>query len=322
MDYGKIVESTYKWVSAKGAIWFAIFFLITLSIMTLIPLMIKQGIFFDEPSLPVVNVLYAFNAFVLFIGFFALVEFILKFNGFSTQKVTPGKLLDSAFLAVLYVWYTFIWNIHRPHRLIQLLSLFVCTLALFSLAFYNSSIVAFAVIIFGLLYLGFVVSNCVRLSFSYYIFYSRKLSIKHALLESWKMTEGRTTELLTAYVIGGVVVIVLGSVIVFIVGSVVSLILGSSFIPPVTYKLAILIGSLFASAFMLIGEQSFITEAYAQANIKHEIKQGVKRILTKRTLVSDHKHKLAKKKTTKKALKKVVKKKVVKKKATKKAKRR
>ena len=76
MDNGKIIESTYKWIQVKGAVWFTVFFLITISIAVLVPMMVRQGIFFDEPSLPVVNVLYAFNLLVLFVGFFSLIEFI------------------------------------------------------------------------------------------------------------------------------------------------------------------------------------------------------------------------------------------------------
>ena len=316
MDYEKVLDSTYKWVSFKGAVWYAVFFLITLSILSVVPLMIRQGIFFDEPSLPVVQVLYAFNIFVLFVGFFSLVEYILKANNFKTQKVTPGLLLDSLFILILTAWYILIWNVKREHRIIQLLVLFVYVLSLFSLPYISGTlfggVAAIASLLFGLVYLIFAIHNCIRLSFGYYILYNRKLSIKHALLESWKITEGRVFEILGAFVVGEVAVLVYGAVIVFIVASLVSVIIAPNFIPPVVYKLAMLIGGLIAAAPMLIAEQAFIAEAYSQVELKHAIKKNVNKILVRRTLA---------KKTAKSAkkVKKAAKKKAVKKKAAKKA---
>ncbi len=328
MDYEKVLDSTYKWVSFKGAIWFVVFFLITLSILSVVPLMIRQGIFFDEPSLPVVQVLYAFNVFVLFVGFFSLVEYILKANNFKTQKVTPGLLLDSLFILILTAWYILIWNVKREHRIIQLLVLFVYVLSLFSLPYISGTlfggIAAIASLLFGLAYLIFAIHNCIRLSFGYYILYNRNLSIKHALLESWKITEGRVFEILGAFVVGEVAVLVYGAVIVFIVASIVSIIIAPNFIPPVVYKLAMIIGSLIAAAPMLIAEQAFIAEAYSQVELKHAIKKKVNQILVRRTLAkkpAKSSKKVAKKKAVKKkpVAKKVTKKKPVKKKAAKKA---
>ena len=324
MDYGKVLESAYKWTGFKGVAWFAVFFLITVSITVIIPLMLRQGIFFDEPSIPVVQVLYAFNAVVLFVGSVALIEFILKANNFKTQKVTPGKLLDTVFLLVLQVWYIFFWNLHKPYRLIQLLSLFVYTLALFSLTIYNNFFVALGASIFGLAYLIFLIHNCVRLSFSYFIFYNRPLNIKHSLHESWKITEGRVVEILFAFIVGELVIIAYGGVIIAIVAAIASAVLAPSLIPPVAYKVAMLVGALVAAGPMIVGEQFFIAEVYSQVELKHAIKKKVGRILARRTLKKKRpvKKKKAKKRPAKrkakKAIKKKAKKRAVKKKAKKK----
>jgi hypothetical protein len=289
MDYEKVLGSTYKWVLTKGAAWFVLFFIISISIFILVPILARQGIFFDEPSIPVVNLLYFFNTVVLFVGFFALIEFVLKTNGFSVQKVTPGKLVDSVFLMVLMAWYIFVWNLHKPHRLVQILSLFVSIFALFSIAYYSNLLVELSVIIFGIIYFAFVIKNFIRFSFSYFIFYDRKLTMKHALLESWKITENRVFDLFKIYIFAGGVILVMGLVIVFIIGSITSVFIYSSFIPPVVYKISMLVGLLFASSPMLIASQSCIVEAYAQVNVKNEIKKSVESILVKRTLSSKNK---------------------------------
>lgn len=308
MDYEKILGSTYKWVLAKGAAWFVLFFIISIAIFILVPILARQGIFFDEQSIPVVNVLYFFNTVILFIGFFALIEFVLKINGFSVQKVTLGKIIDSIFLMVLMAWYIFIWNIHKPHRLVQILSLFVSIFALFSIAYYSNLLVELSMIIFGAIYVAFVIKNFIRFSFSYFIFYDRKLTMKHALLESWKITENRVIDLFKVYIFGGGVILVIGLVIVFIIGSITSVFIYSSFIPPVVYRIAMLVGMLFASSPMLIATQACIVEAYAQINVKNEIKKSVENILVKRTLSSKNKviqkNKKIKKTTTKKTVSK------------------
>jgi hypothetical protein len=323
MDYNKILDSTYKWVSFEGVVWYVVFFLITVSILSVVPMMLRQGIFFDEPSLPVVQVLYAFNILVLFVGFFSLVEYILKANNFKTIKVTPEKLLDSLFLIILSLWYIFVWNIKREHRIIQLLVLFVYSFSLFSLFYFSGTFVELGVIVasivFGIIYLGFVIQNCIRLSFGYFIFYNRDMKIKDSLLESWKITEGKVFGILWAFIIGEVAVLVYGTIIIFIVASLVGAIISPNFIQPVTYKIAMIVGGLIAAAPVLIAEQAFIAETYSQVELKHAIKNKVNKILVRRTLKTKPvKPAKSKKAAKKKPVKKVVKKKTTKKKAVKK----
>jgi hypothetical protein len=321
MDYNKLIESTYAWVSFKGAFWFIIFFLISCSIIIFTPLMVNQGLFFNEASISVVNVLYFFNLIVFFVAFFSLIEFVLDSNGFNTQKISIEKLLDSFFLLILFLWYVFIWNIHRPHRILQIISLFVSTFAFFSLTYYNNSIIAFAAIIFGLLYLEMVIVSCVKLSFGHLIFYIKKVSIKEALLDSWKISENRVGKMFTSYIVGGVTIIIFASIIIFVGGFFIDLLIGPSFIPPVSYKLSMFIASVFALAPIIIAKQALITEVYSQIKLKSEINRGVARILTKRILLNKRnqpikkvKSKLVKKKLKSKFSKKNIKSKIVKKK--------
>jgi hypothetical protein len=326
MNYDKIIDATYGWLSLEKLVWFILFFWLALPVFFLVPPAMELGFFYYKLTW-VVEALYAIMYLAILLGLMLLTCSCLNHKKINANKISITRYIDTIFLAFLELWYVFVWNIHKSYRFTQILLI----IGIFLLSYYESIsqslFGSFALVLFLIGYGAIVIYNVIRLSFSMMVFYSKKVSLNGAINESWHLTHKKFWKILGAYLF-----VIAASFALFIVVSVILwflayLLLSNYFIVAVVQKLASLFSSLFALAPAMIAYYFGVTEIFYQLNIHHESNNKIKNILANRVLTPKNKiiiplvkKKPSKKTVTKKkaTIKKNVKKRVVKKKVSKK----
>ncbi|MBT4870294.1 MAG: hypothetical protein HON47_01870 [Candidatus Diapherotrites archaeon] len=321
MDYDRIINFTYNWFSLSKLAWFLIFFWLAIPLLFLVPWAIEKQ-YFDGSVYWIVYIFYIIIYFGIMLGFATLTSACLGHRKLKHQISTSTRFLDTIILAVLELWYIFVWNIHKSHRFTQLLVLLGTPLLYFYYLFNPTVLILASFVIFAILYLLFVIHNSVRLFFTVTIFYNKDISKKEAIRDAWELTKGRfiLTFFGIALVVG--VVFVMFAVMAIILGAIAHIILLPHFTPLVAYELARAVAIIFALGPAIISYYFGIIEVYNQLDKERVSNSRIKRILTKRILSPKRKvtKKVKKKKVVRKRAvkKKKVKKKVIKKKGKKK----
>jgi hypothetical protein len=312
MDYDKIIDSTYNWLSLEKLVWFMLFFWLSLPVLFLIPTALELGFFYYKLNW-VVQSLYIITYLAVLLGFMILTITCLNHKKIKSIELTATRYIDTLFLIVLELWYVFFWNIHKSYRFTQLLLL----VGIFLLSYYESISTSIfgslALIVFLIFYVLMIVHNCIRLSFSLMVFYSRPISLKGAIKESWHMTHKKFKSTLLAYLFVVAAVFALFVVVSVILWLLSYFLLINYFTVALSQRLASSFSSLFAIVPALIAYYLGFIEIFSQLNRHHVTNNRIKRVLARKILVP-------KKKSTKKKIvkKKKVSKKTIKKKTTKK----
>ena len=313
MDYDRIINLTYNWISLKKVFWFLIFFWLAMPILFVVPWALEKQ-FFDESFSWIVYILYAIIYFGIIVGFVSLTCACLGQKKLKYQNPTKSKFFDTFLLVLLELWYIFIWNIHKSHRFTQLLLLIGTPLLYFYYLFNPTELILGALILFTILYLVTLIHNSVRLFFTVTIFYNKNLSKREAIKECWELTHKKFVVTFFSILLVVGVVFVMFAVIAIILEAVAYLLLIPAFNPAVAYSLAQTIAVLFALGPATISYYFGVIEIYSQLEKERDSSSRIKRLLA-RKILSPKKHlkeenqKVKKRKVKKnKGIKKVVKK--------------
>ena len=322
MDYDRIINFTYNWISLKKVIWFLVFFWLSLPVLFVIPWALEKQ-FFTESVGWIIYILYAIIYVGIIMGFISLTCACLGQKKLDCQSPTGARFIDTVLLVFFELWHIFIWNIHRSHRFTQLLLLAGMPLLYFYYLFNPTGVITAALILFTGLYLLMVIHNSVRLFFTVTIFYNKKVSKKEAIMECWDLTHHRFTLTFFSIILVLGVVFVMFAVIAILLGAIINLILISSFNPSIAYGVAQNIAILFALGPAIISYYFGVIEVYTQLEKERKSSLRIKRIFTRKVLSSKKQVKedrQVERKVKKRVVKKKVKKKIIKKKLTKRSK--
>jgi hypothetical protein len=306
MDFDNLINSVYDWVSFGKIIWFLLFFWISMPVLFFIPMAVELGLFYAALDW-VVSLMYILMYVSVLLAFMVLTTTCLSQKKFPSARVTFNKALDTIFLVFLEFWYIFVWNMHKAYRFTQLLLLVGIALLYYYYTTSFSLTIELAYWIFVILYLLVVVYNCVRLSFSISIFYSKNCSIKEAVKESWRLTHKRFLEVLISLIIIFATVFVIFVIVSVVLGILANIVLVFFTTYALAYQLAVSFATLFALAPAIIGYHLGFAELYAQLDKKHSSEKRIKRVLARRTTVKkipNKTNKTIKKKEAKKSTKK------------------
>ena len=323
MNYDKIINATYDWLSLEKATWFLLFFWLSLPVLFLVPIAIESGAFYYKVNF-IVEIIYSIMYLAVLLGFMLLTCSCLAKKKFKVKDVSVTRFFDTIFIVFIEFWHVFIWNLHKSYRFTQLLLVAGIPLLMFYSSIVESLFIEVALNLFLICYLFIVIYNIVRLSFSITIFYNKDVSLIKAVEESWSLTHNKFWQTLFSYVSNISTVFVIFIIVSVILGALSNLMLANYFTLALSYKISLTFASFFALAPALIGYHFGFIETYAQLNKDHVTHKRIKRLLAKKVLHSSKKKFIKKKivktakKTTKKKVAKKVKKKVVKKKTIKK----
>lgn len=308
MNYDAIINSTYNWFSLQKLVWFLAFFWISIPLFVFFYYGLEMGLFVKE-RIWFVNSLYFIIYFALFVGFFVLTYHCLKKKNLDAKDISITKFFDGILLVLMQLWHIFVWNIHKPYRITQLLILFGLPLLWFYSSYLNNWFVNYSLFLFGLFYFVFVLYNWIRTSFSLTYFLSHDCSIKYAINESWKMTHKKFLKTLFAYFIifASISVLFIAGILIF--GAVVSLLLLNYFVPSIANNLALLVAFFVVIAPILISYYFAYIELYSQLFIQNKTSIKIKNLLADRILNNSELKQKSEKSATRKSLKKKVKKK-------------
>ncbi|MFA5764121.1 MAG: hypothetical protein WC915_04885 [archaeon] len=320
MNYDKIIDATYKWISLEKLIWFLLFFWLALPVLFLVPTAIELGFFYYKLNW-IVEALYVIMYLAVLLGLMVLTCSCLNHKKINSDKVSVTKYIDTIFLAVLELWYIFVWNIHKSYRFTQILLIIGILLLSYYESISQSLFGSISLLIFLICYGVIVIYNAVRLSFSMMVFYSKKISLNDTISQSWHLTHKKFWSTFFSYIF-----VIASSFALFIVFSIILwflayLLLSNYFIIAVAQNLSSLFSSMFALVPAMVAYYFGVTEIFYQLNNHHESNNKIKNILANRVLAPQNKiiiplvnKKVVKKKASKKVVKKKVTKKVVKKK--------
>jgi hypothetical protein len=308
MDFDKLIASVYDWISFDKAVWFMLFFWISLPVLFLVPVAIEVGFFYSGMHWAI-ELMYVLMYVVVLLAFMVLTSNCLSHKKFSSTTVNLNKFLDTLFLVFLEFWHVFVWNVHRAYRFTQLLLLVGIPLLYYYYTTSFSAIIEIAYWVFVIAYLAVVIYNAVRLCFSVSIFYSgggSALKIRDVVKKSWHLTHKRFWEVLFSLIVIFATVFVLFVVISVVLGIIANFILVMFTTAALAYKLSVAFATFFAIAPSIVGYHLGFAELYAQLNKKHESNNRIKNVLAKRAIgkVKEKVKKKVKKKSTKKKSKK------------------
>ena len=283
MNYKKIVNSAYSWISLDKAIWYLVFFCISVPVLLMLPQAFEQGVY-SSSTIPIAMVLYSVLYISLILGLIVLIQFLLSQKNLSVSKMTIRKLIDLFFLAFLELFYVFVWNLNSSFRLIQSLLLVAAALVFYySTVIVNEATFSLAWLCLSA-YFILVIYNFARVIFSTTIFCEKEVWIKDAIKESWALTEHRFYDVFSSLALIFVLSFIFASFIVIALGTFASLILSYFLIDPLAMSLGFRIATAFALGPALIVYHCAFIEIFSQLSSKHETTSRVRRILAHKVL--------------------------------------
>ncbi|MFA5931170.1 MAG: glycerophosphoryl diester phosphodiesterase membrane domain-containing protein [archaeon] len=283
MNYKKLVNSAYSWISLDKAIWYLLFFCISVPVLLLVPMAFEQGVY-SSITMPLAIVLYDILYISVILGLVVLIQFFLEQRDSTISKMTIKKLFDLVFLVFVEIFYVLIWNLNSSFRLIQALLLIATALVFY----YSTVIVNEATLTLAWLclsaYFIIVIYNSVRVIFSTTIFCHKEVEIKEAVKESWALTEHRFYEVFSSLALLVVLSFIFASFVVIAFGTLASLILSHFFIDSVAMSFGFKLATAFALGPALIVYHCAFVELFLQLSSKKELGSRVKRILAHKVL--------------------------------------
>ncbi len=318
MDYDKIIHATFEWFSVSKAMWFILFFWLSLPVLFLVPIAFDAGFFYAGFSWALQG-LYVITYISVLLGLLLLTCFVLNSKNFNSREVSITRFVDSIFLIFCEFFFIFVWNKNKNFRFTQILLLLGSILLGYYNIFVVSIFIYYSLLVFVLLYLLFVFYNALRISFSLTIFFHDDVSIIGAINESWRLTYKKVWQVFFGYFFSIATVLVVFIVVCMILGAIANLLLLNYLTIALSYKMAVSLAALFALAPTIIGYYFGFIEMYSQLTRHFESEKIIKRVLanqvTKRKKIVKSSN-IKSKKSVKKTKEKLVKttKKVVKKK--------
>ncbi len=313
MNYDQVINAAYEWISLEKAMWFLLFFWLSLPVLMMVPYALADELFYFEFNW-IVHGLYYIIYLSILLGFMLLTCACLNHKKLSSSKVSISKYIDTIFLVFVELWYVLVWNMHKSYRFTQLLLLIGIPILAYYYSVISSVLIGVALLIFGVAYLIMVIYNAIRCSFSITIFYNKNVSLEEAVKESWHLTHRKFWKILFSYIFAIVSALVLFVIISAILAAILNLFLINYLTLAVSYKTALWLAAILALGPALISYYFGFIEIYSQLNTHHESDKRVKRVLANRLMTPVAKPIVVRKF----AAKKVNKKKAVKKKTTKK----
>lgn len=280
MDYDAIIHSTFNWLMIPKVFWVLAFFWLVLSVFVVGSLVFSNTLSLGI-SLVTLLLLYCLAYCLLIFGLFFLTCFVLKSKHCILNNFSVEKFLDSIFLIFSELFFIFVWNKNKKNRFVQILLLLGFVLLRIYLFKFQSLFIVLALIIFGLLYIGFVIYNTIRLSFSLTIFYHTQTSIKKAINESWRLTHNKFLNIFCAYLfsfMSASVIFLIASILFYFIVFFVSL---GFFTIALSQKIAFSFSVLFALPPALISYYFGFIELYFQLIEQNDSDSRIKQILAK-----------------------------------------
>lgn len=283
MNYRKIVNSAYSWISLDKAIWYLIFFWIAVPVLLGLPQVFEQGVY-SSTTMPLAVVLYDVLYVSVIMGLVVLIQFFLERKNSFVVKMSIKRFVDVFFLVFLELFYVFIWNLNSSFRLIQALLLVAAALVFY----YSTIIVSEATLSLAWLclsaYFVLVIYNAVRVIFSTTIFFHKDIGIKETIKESWALTQDRFYDVFSSLALIAVLSFVLFSFMVIALGTLGSLVLSYFFIDSVAMGLGFKVATAFALGPALIVYHCAFVELFLQLSSKSETTSRVRKILAHKIL--------------------------------------
>ncbi|MDD3083605.1 MAG: hypothetical protein PHP82_01135 [Candidatus ainarchaeum sp.] len=278
MDYDRIINATYNWFSFSKAIWFVFFFWLSLPVLFLVPFAFESGFFYYNFSWAI-QTLYVITYFLVILGLLLLTCFTLNKKNCNSKNISFTRFIDTVFLVFCELFYVFIWNKNKKYRFTQIL-LILGTILLY---YYNSIIISqfilVSLFIFIICYVGLILYNAIRVSFSLVIFYHKDCSIKEAINLSWYLTYSKFWQVFFSYFFNIASVVVIFIIISIVLGALSNLLLINYLTLSLSYRLAMTFATLFALAPALVGYYFGFMETYLQLNQQYESNNRIKRVL-------------------------------------------
>ena len=303
MDYDKVIRAAYNWFSLKDVAWFLVFFWIAMPILVFLPSLIEKQ-FYGALATPLVSVLYIVIYLSVIVGFIALLQNCLQHKNLAAKRLSPRRFVRTVALVFVELFYIFVWNLHRPYRVPQLLLIIGSGILYIYSRTQPTLFIVSALILFLLVYLVIVIYNSIRISFSMLVFYNKDIpSLKDVVKESWALTHRKFPKVFFALLFSVICLAVIFVIIAVILGGLSYLVLLNYLIPPLAYKFSMSVGMLFALAPVLLGYYYAVIEIYSQLEKEHASSKHIKHYLSRRVLAvrapvrrSFAKKKIAKKK--------------------------
>jgi len=283
MNFGRIISSMFDWISVKKAVWYVVFFGISIPVLLLFPQVFQNGLY-PTAATPITLILYDILYLCVILGIMVLIQFSLSEKKESVCKISIGKIIDTFFLVFAEFFYLLVWNIHFPFRAIQFLLLIASAMVYYYFSVMQTDLLLLASYLCFTAYFIIVVYNAVRIFFTTTIFCHRDLGIKETIKESWAITHNKFYETFCSIALCLVMSFVMFSFISLALGAFASLVLKYFFIESIAFDLGSKAAFAFALAPVLIAYHHGVTETYLQLSSHKNASTSVKRILAHRVL--------------------------------------
>lgn len=305
MDYDRIVESSLNFFSLKKFVWFLVLFWLAFPVLVFVPWAFEKN-YFPFTLEPLILLMFNLMYVVLFIGFISLLQHCFNSKKLPFTEINYKNIFYTIPLIFLEFWHIFVWNLHKPFRLTQILLIFGSVLLYFYNLFFPTPLISSAFTIFILFYTILIIHNFIRLIFTVPLFFINGEKFSLIPKKSWALTHKKFNEVFISLVlICGVLLLIF--IIVSTIFSFFSFfILNLIFLPRIASELALRSGVLFAFAPILLAYYSSFTELFDQLLKEQNSSNKIKFILSKKVLSNNNLNKInnLNKKIVKKKLKK------------------
>jgi len=307
MNFSKVVNSAYSWVSLDKLAWFVMFFWISLPCIFILPPIFQKGLIYTSVTRPVAIVLYDLLYMVFVLGVIMLMSHCLV-----DKKASKGfdlgarKVVDMVLLVVAEMFYIFVWNINSFFRKVQLLLLIAFTLLLYYFTVVPTELLFYLLWLLGTAYFILVVYNAIRLFFSSSIFVQKNasLGVIETIKESWALTHNRFREVLYSIIISLFLAFILFAFVTIALGALGAVVLQFFVINPVAMNIAFAISQAFGLGIALIAYHYMMAEVFVQLYSHAETSSKIRHLLANRAVKGSHKSVVVRRSLQKKKAKK------------------
>ncbi len=307
MDFSKIANSAYSWISLKKAVWFIVFFWVALPFIFFLPQAFQKGMIYSSVTRPVAFVLYDLLYATLVLGVIVLMnQCLVEKKSVKHVDFCAGKILQIIALVFVEVFHILVWNLNAFFRKAQLLLLIAFVLLLYYYSLVQSELLMLLLWLLGTAYFILVVYNAVRLFFSTSVFIQNcsSMGVVDAVKESWALTHNKFNATLYSIVLSLFLAFILFAFVTIALGALGAIILQFFVINPVALNLAFSISPAFGLGIALVAYHYMVAEAFSQLHSHSQASSSIKRILANRVMKGSHKAVVVRRPLAKKAKKK------------------
>jgi len=298
VNFRNLIGSAYSWISLDKALWYLVFFWVSLPFLLLLPQIFSAGVY-SKQTLPIAYALYDILYVTVILGVIVLIQFCLSERRVSTCKITVSKLVDMFFLVFVELFYAFVWNIHSSFRIIQLLLIVASAFVYYYYLLVQNELLFTVAWLCLAAYFILVIYNAIRILFSTTIFCYKDISLKGAVKASWALTHNRFYQVFSSLIFIGALSFLLFCFLTIVLGTISTLVLSYFFIDSISMSLGFKVAVVFALGPALIAYHYAFVDLFLQLNSHKESSESVRRILARKVLSHKKKapaRKLAKKK--------------------------